>query len=230
MSGSVTPLTRSKQPLLAPVEEDEITLAAIAPFDLDMNQHVGFYPFEIPPILPRQQDFHIGVIVGASGSGKSQLLAKFGGETPVEWDPNRSIVSHFESAEEGMERLYAVGLNSVPVWRLPYHVLSNGQQFRADLARRLAPGARVDEFTSVVDRNVAIAASKAIATWVRRNDVKGLVLATCHRDVIEWLQPDWTIDTDAGEFIVGERPNKAQWWLEHVKSDGAVGRISMELK
>ncbi len=226
---SVTPLTRKVEPLLAPVDHDDVTLAAIAPFDLDMDQHVGFYPFEVPPNLPAQSEFHIGVIVGASGSGKSQLLAEFGGETPVEWSPTRSIVSHFDSAEEATERFYAVGLNSVPVWRLPYRVLSNGQQFRADLARRMVQGGVVDEFTSVVDRNVAVAASKALSTWARRNDVTGLVLATCHRDVLPWLQPDWTIDTDAGEFVVGERPDKPQWWMEHLKSDGAVGRIVMSL-
>ena len=196
-------LERSDTPLLAPVEEDDITAAAIAPFDLDMDQHVGFYPF-IMPAVP--QDYHIGVIVGASGSGKSQLLATLGGETDVEWSPTRSIISHFDSAEDGQERLYAVGLNSVPTWRLPYRVLSNGQQFRADLARRMVDNARVDEFTSVVDRNVAVAASKAMATWVRRRGVKGVVLATCHRDVLPWLQADWTIDTDAGAAPTSNNP------------------------
>ena len=34
---------------------------------------------------------------------------------------------------------------------------------------------------------------------------------------------------DAGEFVVGERPDKPQWWMEHLKSDGAVGRIVMSL-
>lgn len=223
MSG-VTPLTRKDTPLIAEVERDDLTEAAIAPFDLEWDDKQGFYPFELPD-LP--ETWHVGVIVGASGTGKSQLLKEFGGETQVEWAPDRSIVSHFDSVDEAIDRLYAVGLNSVPVWRLPYRVLSNGQQFRADLARRLEPDSVVDEFTSVVDRNVAIAASRALATWVRRKDMTGLVLATCHRDVLPWLQPDWTIDTDAGEFIQGERPKKPQWWMEHLRQDGAVGRIHM---
>lgn len=225
MSG-VIELRRAAEPLVAPVEEDEITAAAVKPFDLEPDSHIGFYPYELPE-LP--ETWHIGVIVGASGTGKSLLLREFGGETPVEWAPDRSIISHFDGPEEGMDRLYAVGLNSVPVWRLPYRVLSNGQQFRADLARRLVDDAVVDEFTSVVDRNVAIAASKALNTWVRRRNVRRLVLATCHRDVLPWLQADWTIDTDAGEFIVGERPNRPQWWMEHMRADGAMGRVSMSL-
>lgn len=224
MTNAVTPLERKAEPLIAEVEHDEMTTAAIAPFDLDWDDHQGFYPFELPA-LP--ETWHVGVIVGASGTGKSQLLREFGGETAVEWAADRSIVSHFANVEDAIDRLYAVGLNSVPVWRLPYRVLSNGQQFRADLARRLEPNAVVDEFTSVVDRNVAIAASRALATWVRRQDVTGMVLASCHRDVLPWLQADWVIDTDAGELVIGERPNRPQWWMEHLKADGAVGRVHM---
>ena len=51
--------------------------------------------------------------------------------------------------------LAAVGLGSVPTWLRPYHVLSNGERFRADLARIIAEAPEkilVDEFTSVVDR------------------------------------------------------------------------------
>ena len=44
---------------------------------------------------------------------------------------------------------------SVPTWLRPYPVLSNGEKFRADLARLVCDAperAIVDEFTSVVDR------------------------------------------------------------------------------
>jgi hypothetical protein len=224
---NVTTLERAATPLVADVEYDELTAEAVRPFDLKPEDHVGFYPWVLPE-LP--MDFRIGLIVGASGSGKSVLLRELGGETPVEWQRGRSIVSHFPSAEEGADRLYAVGLNSVPVWRLPYHVLSNGQQFRADLARRLGPGAVVDEFTSVVDRNVAIAASKAVNAWAQRaeNDSKHafrMVFASCHRDIVPWLMPDWVIDTDSGEFVIGEVVEKPQWWETHVTGPvaGAIG-------
>jgi GNAT superfamily N-acetyltransferase len=92
---------------------------------------------------------------------------------------------------------------SVPEWVKPFSVLSNGQQFRANLARSLHDEAVIDEFTSVIDRNVAKAASTAMARYVRKNNVKGIVLATCHRDVLEYLEPDWIIDTDRGEWASG---------------------------
>jgi ABC-type ATPase with predicted acetyltransferase domain len=53
-------------------------------------------------------------------------------------------------------------LNSVPSWYKPYQVLSNGEKFRADLARKLKSNTVIDEFTSVVDRTVAKAASVSL--------------------------------------------------------------------
>jgi ABC-type molybdenum transport system ATPase subunit/photorepair protein PhrA len=218
-------LERASTPLVADVEYDDLTAAAVKPFDLDPTSHQGFYPWVLPDI---PDDWGVGLIVGASGSGKSILLREFGGETPVDWQPRRSIASHFATAEEAADKFYAVGLNSVPVWRLPYNVLSNGQQFRADLARRLVDGGIVDEYTSVVDRNVALAASKAINSWLQRSGVRRLVFASCHRDIIPWLRPDWMIDTDAGEFVEGHVVDRPTWWMNHVKhADGRVGQLGL---
>jgi ABC-type ATPase with predicted acetyltransferase domain len=208
-------LTRSSTPLVADVAIDEITAAALKPFDLDPAAPCDFYPYEMPEQMP--DDFGIGLIVGASGSGKSQLLRRFGQAAAPAWQPQRSIASHFDSAEEAADRFYAVGLNAVPVWRLPYGVLSNGQKFRADLARVIGSGAVVDEFTSVVDRNVAISASRSLSAWVERTGARRLVLASCHRDVERWLRPDWTIDTDAGTFTIGEKIERPKWYADFVK-------------
>ena len=208
------PLSRATEPLVAEVDIDPVTEAALRPFDLDPSKPTAFYPFAMPDGLP--DDFGIGVIVGASGSGKSLLLSHFGRSAPVYWTPRGTVVSHFGSAEDAAERLYAVGLNSVPVWRLPYGVLSNGQRFRADLARVLRAGAVVDEYSSVVDRRVAVAASRSLSAYVARTGLRRLVLATCHRDVLEWLRPDWVIDTDAGTLTVGEAAEARHWYAEHV--------------
>ena len=54
----------------------------------------------------------------------------------------------------------------------------------------------MDEFTSVVDRTVAQIGSAAFAKAVRSRG-KSAVLASCHRDVEEWLCPDWVYDVDA---------------------------------
>lgn len=91
---------------------------------------------------------------------------------------------------------YAVGFGSVPSWLKAYDVLSNGEKMRVDMARALLEEDFVvfDEYTSVVDRNVAQVASLAISKAVR-NLKKHFIAVTCHYDVIEWLQPDWVFDT-----------------------------------
>jgi energy-coupling factor transporter ATP-binding protein EcfA2 len=133
---------------------------------------------------------------------------------PVIWDTKKAIASHFESAEDAVERLSAAGLMSVPEWAKPFQALSNGQQFRAGLARSLHNGAVLDEFTSVVDRNVAKAASTSMARYVRRNGLKQITIATCHRDVLEFLEPDWVIDTDRGEWTSGRYLQRPQLVLD----------------
>jgi len=214
------------EPLVADVEDDELTLEALKAFDLaPEDRKFDFTPYKMPK-LP--EDWGVGLIVGASGSGKSLLLQTLGGEKEVTWEPRKSIVSHFASADEAAERFYAVGLNSVPTWRLPYGVLSNGQRFRADLARRLEDDGIVDEFTSVVDRNVAIAASRALNSWLKRSNVRRMVFASCHRDVIPWLRPDWMIDTDSGEFIVGHVQERPTWYVELLRKEEPVGALILK--
>lgn len=99
----------------------------------------------------------------------------------------------------------AVGFNTIPAWLRPYRVLSTGERFRVDLARRLAesnPGDTllVDEFTSVVDRQVAQIGSHAVQKWVRRQGDRRFVAVSCHYDVVDWLQPDWIIEPAERRF------------------------------
>jgi len=195
-------LQRHNEPLVSSVELDSLTAAATGAFDYQTEGASQFFPWK-RPILP--PTWGVGLIVGASGTGKSVLLGDFGKTTEPEWEHNKSIVSHFSNEEVAKELMYAVGLSSVPTWVKPYQVLSNGERFRADLARQLHDGAVIDEFTSVVDRNVAKAASLTIGKYVRQREIKNLVFATCHRDVMEWLQPDWIIDTDAGMYCINPR-------------------------
>ena len=188
------PLRRSPEPLQVEVALDDSARNAAAAFDYTANGTVQFYPW-MAPHVPDQ--FCIGVIVGGSGSGKSTLLRSFGEETPHEWRPDKCIADHFPG-DDVAERFYAVGLSSVPTWLKPYRVLSNGERFRADLARSMSSGAVIDEFTSVVDRNVARAASRSFGKFARSTGLRGIVVATVHRDILSDLQPDWVIDTDAG--------------------------------
>lgn len=194
-------LIKSKVPLTSSVVKDDFILASEKAFDCTFDGTSLFYPWELPKSL--NQKFKLGVIVGGSGSGKSTLLKSFGQENIPIWDSNKSILSHFENPAEAINKLGAVGLNTIPSWYKSYDVLSNGEKFRADLSRKIVSSSVIDEFTSVVDRNVAKAASVSLSRYIANNDINNVVLATCHRDILEWLKPDWVIDTDAGEFYQG---------------------------
>lgn len=150
-----------------------------------------------------ERPWHIGLIVGPSGSGKSTVARALFGDRLAEqealppWPAERSILDAFPSPmsiKDIVELLSSVGFSSPPAWRRPWRALSTGEQFRVELARLLAFApdlAVVDEFTSVVDRTVAQIGSAALAKTVRRRGQQ-LVAVTCHEDVEEWLQPDWT--------------------------------------
>ncbi len=201
MDKIIEKLIKKETPLTSSVEKDEYIEASEKAFDCMFDGTSKYYPWEKPKKLPKE--FNIGVIVGASGSGKTTLMGEFGQEVIPLWDPNKSIISHFEDPDDGINKLSAVGLNTIPNWYKPYHVLSNGEKFRADLARKIRDGAVIDEFTSVVDRNVAKAASVSLSKYIKKNKIKNVVIVTCHEDILDWLAPDWVINTDSGEVYDG---------------------------
>lgn len=211
-------LNRKSEPLISTVIKDEFIQASEVSFDCLFDGTSKFYPWELPESLPK--NFKIGVIVGSSGSGKSTMLKEFGIEEQPIWDNTKSILSHFNTPEEGIQKLSSVGFNSVPSWYKPYNVLSNGEKFRADLARKIASNSVIDEYTSVVDRNVAKAASMALSKYIKNNNIHNVVISTCHRDIIDWLEPDWVIDTDTGElmdgFFLSDQKLKSNYIKQHI--------------
>lgn len=154
--------------------------------------------------LSRLGDWNIGVICGASGSGKSTILHSLGEIKEVEFDNNKPLISNFSpmTPQEASQILCAMGLASVPTWIRPYSSLSNGEKYRAEVAKRISSESvggiiLVDEYTSVVDRNVAKSMSNALQKYIRK-EKKQIILATCHYDILEWLQPDWIYDLNKG--------------------------------
>lgn len=192
---NVCNLKRSKTPLTAKIELDNFTNKAQENFDYDFDGTNKFYPFELPEFL-KQLDFNILAIVGASGSGKSTFSKYFGKEKELIYDNDKAIISHFETPEIAVEKLGAVGLNSIPTWCKPRNVLSIGEGFRCDLARRIEDNCVIDEFTSNVDRNVALSCSKSIGNYIKRNNLKKCVFVSCHKDFIDCLCPDYVVDLD----------------------------------
>jgi len=144
--------------------------------------------------------WNIGLVVGASGSGKTTIATELWRRQIVRgfrWPRAASIIDAFPahlSIKTITGALCSVGFGSPPSWLRPWRCLSTGEQFRANLARAIA-GAKglivYDEFTSVVDRVVAKTASAAVAKAIRRAEIQ-FVAVTCHADVEDWLQPDWT--------------------------------------
>jgi predicted ATPase len=161
-------------------------------------------------------DWNIGLIVGASGSGKTTIANEVFGDSlkTFQWKENASIVDSFPenlSIKEITLALSSVGFGSPPNWLRSFEVLSNGEQFRANLARAIASDDLVvmDEFTSVVDRTVAQIGSHAMAKAVRRKGGQ-FVAVSCHYDIIDWLQPDWIYEPTNNKFIrrsVRRRPD-----------------------
>ena len=186
--------------LKSKIEMTDIDKTIFKDFDYTFE---GTSEFEIPVMPSPPKDFKLGVIVGSSGSGKSTLLKQFGNEEEVTWDNNKSIVSHFNDPIEANMMLSGVGLNSTPTWRKPRNVLSNGEGFRADLARKLKNNAVIDEYSSVINREVAKSCSVALSKYIKRHNLKNIILASCHDDILEWLQPDWVYNTDTQEMLRG---------------------------
>lgn len=197
--------------LLASVIPDQITAEISKVFDYDFH---GVSQFTVPKFEKPAKDFAIGLIVGPSGSGKTTLLSAFGKQQTIEWNNQQAICSHFNNATEASEKLSAVGLNSIPSWLKPYDCLSTGEKFRADLARIVSENCIIDEFTSVVDRNVAASCSMALNRYVNKNNIKNIVLASCHYDIIKWLQPDWVFDTKTGLMTSGRLVQRSKIELE----------------
>ena len=166
-------------------------------FDVPMEDAVqqhwnGELPIEDEP-------WQVGLIVGPSGAGKSTVLREvFGDPLSQKWS-KPSVLDDFDSKLEVQaisDACSAVGFNTIPAWLRPFKVLSNGEQFRVSLARALLESKGrivVDEFTSVVDRQVAKIAAHATQKWVRSHD-KQFVAASCHYDIVDWLQPDWIFE------------------------------------
>lgn len=155
--------------------------------------------------------WQIGVIVGPSGSGKTSMGRQFWGAEALyapSWPGDEPVIDAITpdgSFDDVTAALSSVGLGSVPTWLRPFPVLSNGEQFRANLARLIAEApakAVLDEFSSVVDRQIAQIGAGAFAKAWRRTSGQA-VLLSCHYDVLDWVQPDWVFDTGTGQFTRG---------------------------
>lgn len=183
-------------------------------FDLDIKHIHEHFSGDI---AVENVDWNVGLIVGSSGTGKSTIAKECFGDNYIkgfeytakavidDMPKNKSI--------KDIEKVFtSVGFASPPSWLKPYSVLSNGEKMRVDLARSILEERDIvvfDEFTSVVNREVAKTSSFAISKAVRKQNKKFVAVA-CHRDIIEWLEPDWIYDTDEKRFFIVRESSTAR--------------------
>jgi ABC-type Mn2+/Zn2+ transport system ATPase subunit len=173
-------------------------------FDLNEKNFVESFEGNIE----LNDNWQIGLIVGNSGTGKTTIAKElFNAEyiTSFKYENNAVIddMPKNKTVQEITQAFNSVGFNSVPSWIKPYFVLSNGQKMRVDLANALLSENKLivfDEFTSVVDRDVAKISSLAIQKSIRKSDKK-FIAVSCHFDIQDWLLPDWVFNTNTMEFI-----------------------------
>lgn len=162
-----------------------------------------------------QNDWQIGLIVGNSGTGKTTISKHLFPDsyiTSFEYNAE-SVLDDMPkncSVEQISKAFNSVGFSSPPSWLKPYSVLSNGEKMRCDLARAILSDNDLfvfDEFTSVVDRNVAKIGSFAMQKAIRKTNKKFIAVG-CHFDVEDWLLPDWVFDTNTMTFRICEGQKK----------------------
>jgi GNAT superfamily N-acetyltransferase len=187
--------------------------------------------FSLDADLPDDDEWKIGVIVGPSGSGKTSIGREMWPDVGIYdgdggWPENAPIIDAIAPGgdfDAVTGALSAVGLGSVPAWLRPYKALSNGERFRAGMARVIADGRPrviVDEFTSVVDRQVAkIGASAFSKAWKRGGGQA--VLLSCHYDILDWVEPDWVFNTQTGELLRGSLWRRPKFDLEIFQTNGS---------
>lgn len=162
--------------------------------------------------LALPEEWNVGIIVGASGTGKTTIMRELFPEYVVENNEYKagSVIDDMpkgKTVKEITQAFNSVGFSSPPSWLKPYSVLSNGEKMRVDLANGILSNKDIivfDEFTSVVNREVAKIGSCAIQKAIRKQNKKFIAVG-CHYDIIEWLEPDWIFCTDDMSFRISKK-------------------------
>jgi ABC-type ATPase with predicted acetyltransferase domain len=187
--------------------------SVLGAFDLDIEKVKEHFAGSIDI---EGKDWNVGLIVGGSGTGKSTIANEVFENHFIEYDyKSNSVIDDMpkeKSVKEITKAFTSVGFASPPSWLKPYSVLSNGEKMRCDLANCILQEKEIiifDEFTSVVNREVAKTGSYAISKAVRKLNKKFIAVA-CHSDIIDWLEPDWIYNTDEQRFFFAQANTKDQ--------------------
>ncbi len=193
----------------------------------------GLPLFGIPTTIVEPAEFtlapgRIVLVTGPSGSGKSTVLARideqFAGTCAVErvsFPGKAAIVDRvapWATLDEAISILTACGLGEARLWVRRFDELSEGERFRARLARAIALQTRAggvaplicDEFCSTLHRRAAKAISYNLHKLVTRRNL-AVVLACSNEDLIADLAPHTIVRLlGAGAARVEPQTTRAQ--------------------
>lgn len=187
--------------------------------------------FSLDADIPNDSDWKIGVVVGPSGTGKTSIgkevwkdVGIYNGDDGWAFDkPIIDCILPNGKFDDVTSAFSAVGLGSVPTWLRPYHALSNGEKFRAGLARVIAEKPNkviIDEFTSVVDRQIAMIGAGAFGKAFKRGGGQAILLS-CHYDILDYIEPDWVFDTRTAMLSRGALWQRPKIELEIFKTNSS---------
>lgn len=188
----------------------------------------GLPPRETPRPLVENVELQVGpgrivLLCGPSGSGKSSILRRLAeqvespirvGQSPFTSSrPLIDLIAPRQRLSVAMEILTACGIGEPRHWIRRYVDLSEGEKFRAALARAIGIALRAptrgtilcDEFTALLHRRAARAIAHNLRKLVTRHNLS-LVAATAHDDIIEDLQPDEIVRLGGRESTVVSAP------------------------
>jgi len=170
----------------------------------------------------------ITLVTGPSGAGKSLLLAEIARRFPTAREVSRvpfpldvavvDAVAPTRAVDEAMSLLTACGLGEPMLWIRRFDRLSEGEQFRARLARAISLHERqsgagpllVDEFGAVLHRRLAKAVAFNLRKLVRRRRLV-LVVATAQEDLKRDLAPDTVVRLGEGAARVeSNKPSRGR--------------------
>jgi GNAT superfamily N-acetyltransferase len=128
----------------------------------------------------------------------TRLFTAVGFSSPPSWIKPYQVLSNGERFRCDLARALAGGKND-ECGMMNDELTGNSDRtpsiHHSSFITHHSPLVVFDEFTSVVDRNVARIVSAAVGKGIRSGQIGcRLVAVTCHYDVTEWLAPDWVID------------------------------------